>query len=121
VHRLAAGILAVVSAVLLVGAAISFADYLGADGDGWARLAIVPAVIALVSAAVTAAAALMVSRDTPSGWVAAIVVTIAMAVAWLDFGTDAGSDLPYVVVPALIIGSMAALTIARFTRPPSSR
>ena len=107
--------------MLLVGAAIWSAEYLGAGPDGWARLAIVPAVIALVSAAATAAAALMVWRDTPSGWAAAMALTIVMAVAWLDFGADPGTDLLYVVVPALVIGSMAASTIARFTRPPSAR
>ena len=113
-HRIAAGIL-VVAAVGLVGAAATWlVEFLRAGADAWARLAIVPAVVALVCGALVALAAMLVWRDSVRGWIGGCVLTIIIGITWIDFGMDSpGLELPFLVAPALIVGATVALTAVR--------
>jgi uncharacterized membrane protein YeaQ/YmgE (transglycosylase-associated protein family) len=124
VHRIAAGILGVVALGLIGAAGFWLVEFLGAGVDPWARLAIVPAVVALACGLLVGFSAALVWRDSIRGWIGGSVVTIVVGIAWMDFGMRSpGLELPFVLAPWLVIGAIVALTIARLVggRSPATR
>lgn len=116
-NRLGAGLLGSTSAALAVLGGYYMLEFLRAGDDSWDRLAIVPAIVALVTAAFVAIAAYLVWRDTRSGWLGAAVLTVVLGIAWIDLGMGSpGLEVPFLVIPLLVIGGMLGLTAARLTR-----
>lgn len=120
-HRVAAGLLGVTAIALIGMGGVHFLEFLGAGDDSWQRLAIVPAVVAIVSGILVGGAAVLVLRDTVAGWIVAALVSVVLGIAWIDLGAGTtGGEALFLGLPLLVIGALLALTVVRLTRSASS-